>query len=174
MKTITVAEKYITYSPVNGNPSFDQTAYNYASNLLNWGCSRVRIGEDICVEITNNIPFDSQDFLYTTQVLLGSVTGYRGILGVKTLSMDDITPDFLPNRVIENWDESEDPIRLPDTYKTWNEWVGRNYTKTQIGEYTYFCSNAGGIDLTNEQLLEAIFDANIEFSDSIPVIEETL
>lgn len=118
------------------------------------------------------------DFLKVSELQMlrqyddSNIKGFRCIIKLPETQLDDITPDFLPNRVIKNWDDTdpENPIELPDTYKTWREWIGKNYTITEIDGYAYFNTQAGGRDLTFDELC-MLLDDNILLVDNIPVLE---
>lgn len=180
MKTIRIHEDFITHKPVGGNPLYNADVAAYAQNLHNWGCKSKRVGNMIESSLPTNIPFDIADFTLIVKTLGGSVEGYRAIIKLPVSNLDDITPTYLPNRTVKNWDNTdpENPVALSDTFKTWREWRGvrnsysglESYPLYVVEDFVYIHTQASGKDLSNSQLLSLIDD--FEVVDSIPQTEQ--
>lgn len=154
MKKIKVADSFIIKKPLNGNPTYNEMVDDYAQNLLKWGANSKRVGTDIVSEFADNIPFDIIDFIFIASTLLGEVEGYRAIIKITVAQLDELTPEYLLNR------GSED-----DGFKTWREWVGGNYTITEHEGFAYFCTQAGGRDLDNDEMCSLFYDENYDVID---------
>lgn len=163
MKKIKVADSFVIKKPLNGNPQYNEMVDDYAQNLLKWGAESKRVGVDIVSEFEDNIPFDIIDFIFVSSTLMGEVDGYRAIIKITVVELDEPTPNYLPNRIIKNYDD--EGVELPDTFKTWREWIGSNYTITELDGFAYFCTQAGGRDLNNDEMCALFYDESYDIVD---------
>lgn len=154
---------------------------DYIDNLVRASCNRGLRGNKWYADLYNGVDFDIEDMVYILYTLEGTVEGYRAYIKIETSKLDDVTPDYLPNRVVKNWDNTdpENPIELPDTYRTWrewsefrkNSWSGKiSYPITEIEGFAYISTQASGEDLSSDVLLRLYMEDGQTIVDSLPGI----
>lgn len=167
--------KYIEKRPLTGNEDFDQDAFDYRSNLLSWGCSSKKDGDLIVVELLNGATLNMVDFAFIMSKDDGEVLNFPTACKMLTEDMENEVPEGLPNRIgvtpaeVEYNEETgeETIITEASTYvKTWNQWIGENYSTKVIDSYTYFLTYAGnkGVPLTGT---EAMVIYNLDYAELI-------
>lgn len=175
---IKLHEDYVIKYPYGNNDKFDQAAFDYRSNLLAWGCIPKRVGSILDVELINGVKLDINDFLFLMSKDEGDVENYGPWVKMLTTGLQNEVPIGISNRmksVLIDDSDPENPV-YEEQVKTWDEWIGDNYTKPEIEEYTYFLSYSGnkGQYLTAEELL---IIHNLDYAEliaGVPVIEEEI
>ena len=119
----------------------------FRNRFANKGFNRYFSGEDIFLRGDEITAVEYLWLTNDTNLPISTVRGFRGYLRITEAQLSEVTPDYMPDRTIHHWDNTdpENPIPLPDTYKTWDEWVGENFTKTLYQGNVYFPANAYGL-----------------------------
>ena len=171
---IQVNEKYIISQLVDGvqmNTDYSADLDAYSTNIIKRGW-KVWNGDGCIHADVKELSID--EFLKVMSLDGGDVEGFGPYIKLLTTDLTQEVPVGIPNRTKQiNIGSEEEPV-YEEQIKTWDEWIGMNYTKTEVDGYTYFLSYSGnkGDFLTADQLM-IIY--NLEYADlveSTPIIEE--
>lgn len=150
-------EDMVIKYPQTENPMFSQTAFDYRSNLLAWGCVPKRLGNVLQVELINGVKLDMNDFAFIMSSPSGEIYNFHPWVKMLSADLSREVPEGLPNSMtIEVWSDDIEPILIePSRVKVWDEWIQENYTKQEIDGFVYFLAHSGnnrGEALTGTQL----------------------
>lgn len=142
-------------------------AYQNNSDVLNSSVNGI-ITKELINDAESN--FNIND-LKAISSIGGTVLGYKSRSYIKVDNLDAEVPNFMPNCMHYNYDE-ETGEKISERLKTWLEWVGKNYTISEIDGYYYFLNYSGdGKNLNNSTIIK-LFDGGIELVDKLPQNEE--
>lgn len=178
MIKIQINEKYVIEKPQGGNPFYISDLAGYRNNLITWGCKIGRKGIDLLeAELPRNITFDMIDFQTVMSCDDGKVTGFMPWVKMLPADLLQEVPVGVPNRMKTVVIDDTDPenIVTEEQVKTWDDWIGVNYTRSEIEGYVYFLSHSGsvrGASLSGAELVVINNLAYAELTITLPVVEE--
>lgn len=173
---IQVNEKYIISQLVDGvqmNPDYSADLDAYSTNIIKRGWETWN--GDGCIHAAVK-ELSIYEFLKVMSLDGGDVKGFGPYVKILSSDLTNEVPVGLPNRTKQvNTGTKEEPV-YEERIKPWDEWIGTNYTKTEVEGYTYFLSYAGnnGNFLSGSELLTINNLAYAELVDELPIIEEII